>query len=47
MLDDNGGFEAHGTGRDGLVLTQLSNRAAGRSLMHVVDNVLTSFPSPF
>lgn len=39
MLDRAGGFEAHGTGRAGLVLTALSNKAAGKSLMHVVDNV--------
>ena len=47
MLDERGGFEAHGTGRDGLVLEAASNRAAGQSLLHTVDNVLTSFPSPF
>lgn len=47
MLDSSGGFEAHGTGRDGLVLTAFSNRAAGKSLLHVVDNVLSSFPASF
>lgn len=47
MLDRAGGFEAHGTGRAGLVLTALSNKAAGKSLMHVVDNVVIRFPTPF
>ncbi|PRW57755.1 beta-Ig-H3 fasciclin [Chlorella sorokiniana] len=47
MLDEAGGFEAHGTGRDGSVLTALSDRPAGKALLHVVSDVLTAFPSPF
>lgn len=35
-------FEAHGTGRDSNVT--ISNLGAGKSLMHVVDNVITYSP---
>lgn len=36
-------FEAHGTGRDANV-TSLANLGCGKSLMHVVDNVITYSP---
>lgn len=41
------GFEIHGTGRDAMIrgMGAQGNIQCGKSLMHVVDNVLTIAPT--